>query len=489
MFVILCLMFNSMLTHGYTPDDLLLSTIISIPKDNRGSMSSSDNYRGISMSNSLCKLFDYIFIELNADSLKTDDMQFGFKRNHSTVLCSAIYIETINHYVNEGSNVYSCLIDASKAFDRVHWGRLFKILIERNVSTLFIRLLLDSYIRQKSCVCWGVFKSNYFSLSNGVKQGGVLSPVLFTLYIDKLLIKLKLSGVGCFLNNTYIGALSYADDITLLCPSIRGLNEMLSICCEFGDNCNIVFNPKKTVCIKFGDKVNEFENVYMNNTLVQWANEVKHLGNIVQSTLSDDGDCRFKRSMFIGYVNKLISKFGHLQPDVLINLFNTYCCSFYGSSLWHLHSSGFKSCLTAWNIGARKVLNIPYRAHTWMLGPLMNSIHVKDKLYIRDLKFIYNMKISDNKLAQSCFSFACSDANSIIGNKIAYFRSEYNISVKDNTFSEGVNLIKKSAQLCEELQLTIDHIWSLILVKSNNYSIEGFDLTEINDMISFLTTN
>ena len=74
-------------------------------------------------------------------------------------------------------------------------------------------------------------------------------------------------------------------------------------------------------------------------------------------------------------------------------------------------------------------------------------------------------------------------------NKIAYFRSEYNISVEHNTFSEGVNLIKKSAQLCEELQLTINHIWSLILVKSNNYSIEGFDLTEINDMISFLTTN
>ena len=54
-----------------------------------------------------------------------------------------------------------------------------------------------------------------------------------------------------------------------------------------------------------------------------------------------------------------------------------------------------------------------------MLGLLMDSIYVKDKLYIRDLKFIYNMKISDNKLAQSCFSFACSDASSIIGNKIA----------------------------------------------------------------------
>ena len=68
---------------------------------------------------------------------------------------------------------------------------------------------------------------------------------------------------------------------------------------------NIVLLLLLLLLLQFSDKVNEFENVYMNNTLVQWANEVKHLGNIVQSSLSDDGDCRFKRSMFIGYVNKL----------------------------------------------------------------------------------------------------------------------------------------------------------------------------------------
>ena len=84
-----------------------------------------------------------------------------------------------NHYVNEGSNVYCCLLDASKAFDRVHWGRLFKILIEWKVSFLFIRLLLDSYLRQLACVALGFLTSRYFSLSNGVKQGGVLSPILF----------------------------------------------------------------------------------------------------------------------------------------------------------------------------------------------------------------------------------------------------------------------------------------------------------------------
>ena len=190
LFIILSIMFNAMLTHGFSSEGFLLSTIISIPKNNRGSMNSSDHYRGISLSNSICKLYDYVCIDLNMDYLKTDDMQFGFKNNHSTVLCTAVYIETINQYMNEGSDVYSCLIDTSKAFDRVHWGKLFSTLIEKKVSYIFLCLIFDSYIRQKACVTWGIFRSQYFLFKNGVKQGGVSSPIFFTIYIyiDKLLV-------------------------------------------------------------------------------------------------------------------------------------------------------------------------------------------------------------------------------------------------------------------------------------------------------------
>ena len=91
LFTVLSIMFNAMLPTVLTPmiywDPL---SIISIPKDSRGSLCSSDNYRGISLSNSICKLFDYVFIHMHKDGLQTCDMQFGFKSNHSTVLCNFI---------------------------------------------------------------------------------------------------------------------------------------------------------------------------------------------------------------------------------------------------------------------------------------------------------------------------------------------------------------------------------------------------------------
>ena len=124
------LLFNSMLVHGYTPDALLKSTIISIPKDSAASLIRSDNYRGISLFNSICKLFDHVILLLFGGQLEASDMQFDSKRGHSTVMCSLIFREIVDHYLHHGSNVYICLLDASKAFDRVHYGTLFRLLLK-----------------------------------------------------------------------------------------------------------------------------------------------------------------------------------------------------------------------------------------------------------------------------------------------------------------------------------------------------------------------
>ena len=71
-----------------------------------------------------------------------------------------------------------------------------------------------------------------------------------------------MSGFGCQINGVYIGALSYADDITIMCPSIGGLNELLKICYSFAQRNSIIFNNKKTVCIKFGRKLLKMKKQY-----------------------------------------------------------------------------------------------------------------------------------------------------------------------------------------------------------------------------------
>ena len=95
-----------MFYHGHTPADLLKSTIVSIPKDNKKSLSSSDNYRGISLFNSLSKLFDHIILLKYSKHIQSSDMQFGYKESHSTTLCTLIYKEVIDHYINKDSTVY-----------------------------------------------------------------------------------------------------------------------------------------------------------------------------------------------------------------------------------------------------------------------------------------------------------------------------------------------------------------------------------------------
>ena len=139
--VYISLLFTCMLTHGIPPSGLLLSTIIPIPKNKRGNMSDSSNYRAIALSSLLCKLFDTIIIETHEDNLITNDLQFGYKKQSSTIVCTSFLLNTVEYYRENDSDCYMLLLDASKAFDRVEYVKKISDLRERKLCPIVLRLL------------------------------------------------------------------------------------------------------------------------------------------------------------------------------------------------------------------------------------------------------------------------------------------------------------------------------------------------------------
>ena len=109
----------------------------------------------------------------------------------------------------------------------------------------------NMYRKQRIQVRWGNSLSHMFSMSNGVEQRAVLSPVFFTAYFDKLFERLRASGIGCHVGKMYAGAFGYADDVVLLAPSLDALREMVSICETYAAEYHLIFNPSKSKLMYF----------------------------------------------------------------------------------------------------------------------------------------------------------------------------------------------------------------------------------------------
>ena len=116
--------------------------------------------------------------------LITHDHQFGFKTKHSSCIFTVKSI--IKYYTGHNTPVYTCFFYASKAFDRVNHWALFTKLINSGISPIIVRILVFWYQIQQFCIKWCGSTSHFFTISKGVRQGGILSPKIFALYMNGL---------------------------------------------------------------------------------------------------------------------------------------------------------------------------------------------------------------------------------------------------------------------------------------------------------------
>jgi hypothetical protein len=337
------------------------------------------------------------------------------------------------------NNVFCTLLDATKAFDRVEYVRLFNCLIEKGVCPVVCRFLALLYTNQHIRVRWGNVAGSTFSCLNGVKQGGVMSPILFSIYMDQLLSRLQGSPFGCQVDNVFMGAFAYADDLIILSPTLYGTRCMLEICEEYGQEFNVMFNPSKSKMIIRSPRelipASDSTSVSFMQSKIDTVMSEKHLGNlfgnvkpidIVNSLLQD----------FWYKTNLVKCHFRNLPVNVMYNIFKLHCMPLYGSQLVDLDHKSVKKLYTAWRKSIRFVLNLPYRTHSDLLHFICGDNSIEIQMYLRFLKFYKSLYISPNPVVSTCCQLLITGTGSAVSNSLTKISEHFKIHKYDmHTFS------------------------------------------------------
>ena len=340
-------LFNSILNHNDIIPDWLISIITPIYK--KGSKADPSNYRGISLLSCFGKLFLSILnnrlMEFTIKNNILSKNQLGFLPGNRTSDAHIIIHNLVRKYCHKnGSRIYSCFIDFSKAFDTIPRDILLNKLLDYNIKGKFFNVIKNIYTNDKASVKIESQITESFSINQGVRQGCVLSPLLFNIFLSDLPQKLELIQGKVQLDSTKIGSLIWADDIILLSTSEDSLTAMLKTVETYCKDNKMNINTDKTKCMIFNKTGRLIRNhkFYLNGVELEKVRSYKYLGFLftpsgeIRSGLQDLRDRAFKAFMLLK--NKMGSQFNRYIP-ITLDLFDSMIKPIL------LYSSDFWGCL------------------------------------------------------------------------------------------------------------------------------------------------
>ena len=220
------------------PESLKSGIILPLFKGKGVKANNKDNYRGITLFPTLCKIYEMIllnrFDNFAAHKGFFSEMQFDFQEGVGCTEASFTILETINHMLQRSSKVFSCFLDVRKAFDTV-WidGILYKLFSELGIGGRMWKVMKDLYTNVKAQVLYAGSLSRKINVSQGTGQGRILAPFMYKVYVNGLLCVLTNHCYAIFINGIRIPSPSFADDITLLALHPSFLKTFMSFCYKY----------------------------------------------------------------------------------------------------------------------------------------------------------------------------------------------------------------------------------------------------------------
>ncbi len=250
----------------------------------------TDNYRGVTLSSVLGKLFSLIMTNRLQTDLESNDKlhpaQGGFRKDHRTADNLFIVSQIVKFYKNKKKPLYSCFVDFRKAFDMLNREALMIKLLQMEIGGKFYSIVKDMHINNYCCVKINhQYITEYFPSDLGVKQGDGISPTLFNIFINDLANELQ--NPDCHpakINDIQLGCLLYADDLLILSETEHGLRKGLSILSDFSERWSLTVNVKKSKILIFNKKKVDCGPFIVNGESLEIVKSYRYLGVIVSSS-------------------------------------------------------------------------------------------------------------------------------------------------------------------------------------------------------------
>lgn len=468
------------------------------PIHKKGDANQPGNYRGISFMNCIGKIMmgmvnNRITEWVNRNRI-LNEYQAGFRKYYSTIDNIYNLTNIVQSKFADNRKVYAFFIDFKAAFDRVPRNLLIYKLHQMGLSTKILNFIEKVYQKTTSAVWTGAALSTAFETKSGVKQGCLLSPLLFALYLNDLHDFLE---GGLFIEELNIRVLMYADDIVMLADDVGVLQQMSNKLEEYCRTWGMEVNLEKSEILIFrkGGRISKEERWTLNGSNVKVVPEYKYLGIVLTPKMSFSKHVSYKNyaakvSLNATWKDFVGKKGVSLRAKWKIFTAVTRAVQAYGAQVWG--NSWFEEVDKLQRYFIKRILRLPDNIPNYVLS--LETAQEDSHFYTYGLHLKY--------VAKTCFNYGTwrlpyKLSQKVIAKNIGWYKDfqnkleEYHVNINDVLQSKEVwnsaciTLFERMKnrifnQHMESAQKSVDRIYKqLDLNKGITYCIDIYNQEQI----------
>lgn len=384
-----------------------------VPLYKKGDKEVAKNYRGISLLPTAYKIYTEVLRERLEKEIEEKgclpEGQAGFRKKRSTMDNIYILNHVVQKAVKEGRKIYTVFVDLKAAFDTVCREKLWKVMEDMGISKYLIERIKELYEETSAYVRTEEGSTEEFWIRKGVRQGCLLSPALFSLYIADLEKRLEERNIGGVkIGKQRVWSLAYADDMVLMAEGKEALNDMMGTLRKFLVERDLILSTEKTKVMVFGKKGREKKDVWKwEGKDMEEVKDFKYLGFIFESNggytkhlkeLRGKGICASKKVWGLG--ERICS--GDIRRREKLCTYLVESVMTYGVEIWGWEER--KELERIRENYYRWVLGLEFHTPRYIIREEMKLDKLKEKWGERAVKFEEKIrKTEDNRLVKMCW--------------------------------------------------------------------------------------